>query len=135
MINNFTNYFILSFSLIILNSCSEISDKTSSDIPASYFENTINEVQTGGIKMIPITTPKGKFKVWTKRIGNHPTIKVLILHGGPGGSHDGYECFESFFPQEGIELIYYDQLACGNSDNPKILLYTTYRVMLKKLNK
>lgn len=33
--------------------------------------------------MIPIETPKGTFRVWTKRIGNHPTIKVLLLHGGP----------------------------------------------------
>ena len=24
-----------------------------------------------------------------------------------------------FLPQEGIEFIYYDQLGCGNSDNPK----------------
>ena len=30
---------------------------------------------TGGIKMIPISTPKGKFKVWTKRIGKNPKIK------------------------------------------------------------
>jgi proline iminopeptidase len=25
---------------------------------------------------------------------------------------------ENFFPKEGIEFIYYDQLGCGNSDNP-----------------
>jgi proline iminopeptidase len=53
-----------------------------------------------------------------KRIGNNPTIKVLLLNGGPGGTHVGLECFESFLPKEGIEFIYYDQLACGNSDNP-----------------
>jgi pimeloyl-ACP methyl ester carboxylesterase len=29
------------------------------------------------------------------------------------------ECFESFLPAEGIEFIYYDQLGCGNSDNPE----------------
>jgi proline iminopeptidase len=64
-------------------------------------------------------TPKGTFNVWTKRIGNNPKMKVLILHGGPGGTHEAYECFESFLPKEGIEFIYYDQLASGNSDNPK----------------
>lgn len=68
--------------------------------------------------MIPVSTPKGVFKVWTKRIGHNPTKKVLLLHGGPGGSHDGYECFESFLPKEGIEIIYYDQLGSGNSDHP-----------------
>jgi proline iminopeptidase len=30
-----------------------------------------------------------------------------------------FECMESFLPQEGIEFIYYDQLGCGNSDNPR----------------
>ena len=73
----------------------------------------------GGCKVIQIQTPKGKFNVWTKRMGNNPTIKLLLLNGGPGATHEYFECFESFFPQEGIEFIYYDQLGCGNSDNPK----------------
>jgi len=84
----------------------------------SYFENTEKGVQTGGIKMIPIKTPKGTFNIWTKKIGNNPKIKVLLLNGGPGATHEYFECFESFFPAEGIEFIYYDQLGCGNSDNP-----------------
>jgi proline iminopeptidase len=74
---------------------------------------------TGGIKMIPIKTPKGEFKVWTKRIGNNPTIKVLLLHGGPGLTHELYESFEGYFPQESIEFIYYDQLGSYYSDQPK----------------
>ena len=57
--------------------------------------------------MIEIETPIGKFKVWTKRIGNNSAIKVLILHGGPGGTHELYECFENFLPKEGIEFYYY----------------------------
>lgn len=85
----------------------------------AYFTNIEQGIQTGGVKVIPINTPKGTFNVWTKRIGNNPSMKVLILHGGLGGWHDGYECFESFLPKEGIEFIYYDQLACGFSDNPK----------------
>ncbi|MFY7937870.1 MAG: alpha/beta fold hydrolase, partial [Flavobacterium sp.] len=74
---------------------------------------------TGGIKMIPIKTPKGTFKVWTKRFGNNPKIKVLLLHGGPGLTHELYESFESYFPKEGIEFIYYDQLGSYYSDQPK----------------
>ncbi len=73
----------------------------------------------GGIKMIPITTPKGEFKVWTKRVGNNPKIKVLLLHGGPGMTHEIYECFDGYFPQEGIEYYYYDQLGSYYSDQPK----------------
>ena len=88
------------------------------DTLASYFTNDSTEVQVGGVKIIPITTPKGTFKVWTKRIGNNPKIKLLLLTGGPGLSHEYMECMESFLPKEGIEFIYYDQLGTGFSDNP-----------------
>ncbi len=76
--------------------------------------------------MIPITTPKGTFKVWTKRVGNNPKIKVLLLHGGPGGTHEFFECFDGYFPKEGIEYIYYDQLDSYYSDKPNdSTLWTT----------
>ncbi|KAA2240070.1 alpha/beta fold hydrolase [Chitinophaga agrisoli] len=86
----------------------------------SYFTPAdSNAVQTGGVQTITIETPKGKYNVWTKRIGNNPKMKVLLLSGGPGASNEYMQCFESFLPKEGIEMIYYDQLGCGNSDNPK----------------
>jgi len=100
--------------LLSFNACSDKTDNKNS----SYFNNSSQGVQTGGVKLISINTPKGKFNVWTKRIGNNPSIKVLLLNGGPGGTHEIFECFENFFPKEGIEFIYYDQLACGHSDNP-----------------
>ncbi|WP_242581753.1 proline iminopeptidase-family hydrolase [Hymenobacter telluris] len=86
---------------------------------ASYFQSQETGVQDGGVQVIPISTPKGTFKVWTKRFGNNPKMKVLLLNGGPGATHEYFECMENFLPQEGIEFIYYDQLGCGNSDNPK----------------
>lgn len=95
--------------------CSELSVK-------DYHNPESHDNQfTGGIKMIPITTPKGEFKVWTKRIGNNPKIKVLLLHGGPGMTHEIYESFSGYFPQEGIEFYYYDQLGSHYSDQPKDL--------------
>ena len=99
--------------------CSGKQNNSDKPVANSYFENIYEGVQTGGVKVIPIQTPKGTFNVWTKRIGNNPTMKVLLLNGGPGGTHEYFECFENFFPKENIEIIYYDQLACGNSDNPK----------------
>jgi proline iminopeptidase len=69
--------------------------------------------------MIPIETPKGIFSVWTKQFGNNPRIKVLLLHGGPGATHEYMECMESFLPKENIEFIYYDQLGSAYSDQPK----------------
>lgn len=76
---------------------------------------------SGGVRLIPISTPQGNFKVWTKRVGNNPRMKVLILHGGPGMTHEAYEAFDSYLPQEGIEYYYYDQLGSYNSDQPKDL--------------
>jgi len=105
--------------LITLNSCAGKQNKSEQSVPLSYFENSNQTVQNGGVKMISIQTPKGKFNVWTKRVGNNPKIKLLLLNGGPGATHEYFECFENFLPKEGIEFIYYDQLACGNSDNLK----------------
>lgn len=73
---------------------------------------------TDGVRMIPIKTPKGMFRVWTRRIGNNPDIKVLLLHGGPGATHEYFEIFDDYLPAAGIEYIYYDQLGSGHSDQP-----------------
>lgn len=100
-----------------LSNCKENTEKTVPET-SHYFKKSNEKIQTGGIQIIPITTPQGTFNVWTKRIGNNPKIKVLLLNGGPGCTHEYFECFESFLPAEGIEFIYYDQLGCGNSDNP-----------------
>jgi proline iminopeptidase len=72
-------------------------------------------IRTAGIRMIPVMG--GKYKVWTKRMGSGP-VKVLLLHGGPGFTHQYLEAMESFLPEAGIEMYYYDQLGCGNSDRP-----------------
>jgi proline iminopeptidase len=71
------------------------------------------------VRLVPVKTPRGEFKVWTKRFGENPRIKVLLLHGGPGATHEYFESFEGFLPAEGIEFIYYDQLGSAYSDQPK----------------
>ena len=78
--------------------------------------------------MIPISTPAGDFKVWTKQVGNNPRMRLLLLHGGPGGTHEFFECFDGYLPNEGIEYIYYDQLGSYYSDQPSdTSLWTTER--------
>ncbi len=78
-----------------------------------------DDILSGGVKMIPIKTPNGSFKVWTKRVGNNPRIKVMLLHGGPGATHEYFECVDSYFPKAGIEYYYYDQLGSAYSDQPE----------------
>jgi proline iminopeptidase len=71
-----------------------------------------------GVRLIPIHTPKGEFKVWTKRVGNNPGAKLLLLHGGPAATHEYWEACDSFLPAAGIEYYYYDQLGSAYSDQP-----------------
>lgn len=118
---------IISFLLL---SCKQESKKSadSNMTLSEYFNYGDSGVQTAGIRMIPIETPIGTFKVWTKRFGNNPRIKILLLHGGPAMTHEYMECFESFFPKEGFEFYEYDQLGSYYSDQPKdSSLWTTER--------
>lgn len=82
----------------------------------AYYDLEETGVKSGGIRMIPIHN--GKYKVWTKRVGNNPAMKVLLLHGGPAATHEYFESFDSFFPEAGIEYYYYDQLGSYYSDQP-----------------
>jgi proline iminopeptidase len=93
-----------------------------------YFNYGDTGVETAGIRMIPVATPVGNFKVWTKRFGTNPRIKVLLLHGGPAMTHEYMECFETFFQREGFEFYEYDQLGSYYSDQPTdSSLWTTAR--------
>jgi proline iminopeptidase len=69
--------------------------------------------------MVPIDTPAGVFRVWTKRIGNNPEFRVLLLHGGPGATHEYLEACDSYLPPAGVEYYYYDQLGSAYSDQPE----------------
>jgi proline iminopeptidase len=107
--------FLLPAVILILSSCHYFHGKEK-PVVSPYL---LKYVQTGGVTQIPIVTPKGTFKVWTKYMGDNQKIKVLLLNGGPGATHEYFECFESFLLPQNIEFIYYDQLGCGLSDNPK----------------
>ena len=111
------NAFILSTAMFVTISINGFSQSTKL---VSDYHSTAGktDILSGGIQLIPIKTEKGTFNVWTKRVGNNPKIKVLLLHGGPGATHEYFECFDSFFPQEGFEYYYYDQLGSAYSDNP-----------------
>ncbi|MFZ0170995.1 MAG: proline iminopeptidase-family hydrolase [Acidimicrobiales bacterium] len=77
-----------------------------------------DDALSGGARMIPVDTPTGRYRVWTKRIGNNPDLRLLLLHGGPGATHEYLEAFDSYLPAAGVEYYYYDQLGSGYSDRP-----------------
>lgn len=95
-------------------SCGQNLDSTNKYLDYSSRDDKLS----GGVKMIEIETPSGKFNVWTKRVGNNPTKKVLLLHGGPGANHEYFQAIDSYFPKESIEYYYYDQLGSSFSDKP-----------------
>ena len=102
---------------ILIQAC--IAESPPNEVSSSYFDNAgRDDVLSGGVKLIPIETPSGTFRVWTKRVGNNPTMKVLLLHGGPGATHEYLEAFDSYFPGAGVEYYYYDQLGSAYSDQP-----------------
>ena len=109
--------------IFFFSNCKKEETVQKEETSSTYYKIDSTKIQDGGVKVIPITTNGKTFNVWTKRVGNNPKIKVLLLNGGPGATHEYFECFENFLPAEGIEFIYYDQLGCGNSDNPNDIAF------------
>lgn len=74
---------------------------------------------------LPVTegfVPFRGYRTWYRIVGDlaNPapgTFPVLMLHGGPGVPHDYLESLESL-AETGRPVIFYDQLGCGNSDQP-----------------
>lgn len=118
--------FLLLFCLsIFLASCQSAPAPVSLN---DYFSYGGDSVEAAGVRLIPIQTPVGSFKVWTKRFGRNPKIKILLLHGGPAMTHEYMECFEPFFQRAGFEFYEYDQLGSYYSAQPKdTSLWTTAR--------
>ncbi len=117
---------LLLSAISLLFSCNQ-KQATSEPSSSDYFSYG-DSIEAGGVRMIPIKTPVGSFKVWTKRFGNNPRIKILLLHGGPAMTHEYMECFETYFQREGFEFYEYDQLGSYYSDQPKdSSLWTTAR--------
>ena len=46
-------------------------------------------------------------------------LPVLVLHGGPGIPSDYLEPLGLLASKHGRKVYFYDQLGCGNSDEPK----------------
>ena len=53
-------------------------------------------------------------KVWYKTVGTGTPL--IVLHGGPGYPHDYLEPLEQLSDE--FQVVFYDQLGCGNSERP-----------------
>jgi len=110
---------IYSFCVILILSCgSKAQNKKEDLLSKGSLHATRNDQVEDGVRMITLNTPSGAFKVYTRKNGNNPYKKVLLLHGGPGATHEYLTIFDSYFPDANIEYYYYDQLGSANSDQP-----------------
>src|SRR3989344_7726374 len=62
------------------------------------------------------TVPVPGGKVWYEAVGERNTTPLIVLHGGPGYPHDYLEPLEDLADER--QIIFYDQLGCGNSERP-----------------
>jgi proline iminopeptidase len=69
-----------------------------------------------GVKRIVIN---GKFWVWTQKIGSGK-IKLLLLHGGPGQTHEYFENFPKYLTKHGVTVYFYDQFGSYFSQEPTV---------------
>ena len=108
------------FSGVLFFACKNEPGKNSADTETiAKVEIPIPSTEgTDGVRMIPVETPAGTYKVWTRKVGNNPKVKVLLLHGGPAMTTEYMECFGDFLPREGYEMYYYHQLGSYLSDQP-----------------
>lgn len=79
-----------------------------------FASTTFAEPDINGVEYVQLDNG---YKVWTQRIGDGP-IKILTLHGGPGCTHEYFECLENYLPKDQFQIIYYDQLGSYFSDQP-----------------
>lgn len=61
-----------------------------------------------------IDVPGGR--VWFERVGAGAGLPLLVVHGGPGLPHYYLSSLERLADER--EVIFWDQLGCGNSDRP-----------------
>ena len=109
---------LLAGCILLLQACTR-EPRSNPALSTGYLDYSgRDDTLSGGVKLIPVNTPKGTFRVWTKRVGANPSIKVLLLHGGPGATHEYFEALDSYFPAAGVEYYYYDQLGSAYSDQP-----------------
>ena len=62
---------------------------------------------------MPFLEYKTYYRVVGKNTGNKKPL--VLLHGGPGSTHNYFEVLDCVAEEDGRQLVMYDQIGCGNS--------------------
>lgn len=62
---------------------------------------------------MPFLEYRTYYRIVGKKRGNKKPL--VLLHGGPGSTHNYFEVLDRLAEEDGRELVMYDQLGCGNS--------------------
>ncbi|RVU71085.1 MULTISPECIES: proline iminopeptidase [Lactobacillus] len=63
--------------------------------------------------------PFGKFKTYYRLAGRrNDKAPLVLLHGGPGSTHNYFEVLDALAERSGRQIVMYDQLGCGKSSIP-----------------
>lgn len=81
--------------------------------------------------------PFGPYRTYYRIVGK-PSDKapLLLLHGGPGSTHNYFEALDELAERDQRQLIMYDQIGCGLSsmpDHPRVYQAATWLRELKNL--
>lgn len=71
-------------------------------------------------KIVEGYMPFREYQTYYRIVGeDQGKTPLLLLHGGPGSSHNYYELLDDYAEQSGRQLIMYDQVGCGKSSLPE----------------
>ncbi|KRN58955.1 proline iminopeptidase [Limosilactobacillus secaliphilus] len=83
--------------------------------------------------------PFGQYQTYYRIVGrSSEKTPLVLLHGGPGSTHNYFELFDSLAEVDHRQLIMYDQIGCGKSsmpDDPQLYNRETWVEELMALRK
>lgn len=83
---------------------------------------------------MPFLEYKTYYRIVGKKTGNKKPL--VLLHGGPGSTHNYFEVLDRLAEEDGRELVMYDQIGCGNSyveNRPDLWTADTWIAELKAI--
>ena len=77
----------------------------------------VHTYEVNGITVTDGYVPFGDYRTYFRAAGDLASEKpvLLLLHGGPGSTHNYFEVLDRLAKETGRVVLSYDQLGCGNS--------------------